>query len=112
VLATIVPGAVGLSPRGSPAAPAVSAEGPPANAAVEQQYRADSETDLMRLQFGLSPRQATLTAMLFSGRSVKEAAIMLGITEGSARQYLKLIFRKTGARRQADLVRLVSRALT
>jgi DNA-binding CsgD family transcriptional regulator len=89
----------------------VSAEGQPANAAVEQ-YRADSETDLMRLQFGLSPRQATLTALLFSGRSVKEAAIMLGITEGSARQYLKLIFRKTGARRQADLVRLVSRALT
>jgi DNA-binding CsgD family transcriptional regulator len=89
----------------------LSAEGPPANAAVEQ-YRTDSETDLMRVQLGLSPRQAKLTALLFSGRSVKEAAIMLGITEGSARQYLKLIFRKTGARRQADLVRLVSRALT
>jgi DNA-binding CsgD family transcriptional regulator len=87
-----------------------SAEGPPENAAAEQ-YRMDSETDAMRARFGLSPRQAKLTALLFSGRSVKEAAILLGITEGSARQYLKLIFRKTGARRQADLVRLVSRAL-
>ena len=97
--------------QSSVALSSVSAEGQSANAAVEQ-YRADSGADLMRLQFGLSPRQATLTALLFSGRSVKEAAIMLGITEGSARQYLKLIFRKTGARRQADLVRLVSRALT
>ncbi len=72
---------------------------------------ADSETDLMRLQFGLSPRQTKLTALLLAGSSLKEAANVLGITEGSARQYLKGIFRKTGARRQADLVRIVLNAI-
>jgi DNA-binding CsgD family transcriptional regulator len=76
------------------------------------QCQPESKADVVRLQFGLSPRQAKLTALLFSGRSVKEAAGLLGITEGSARQYLKGIFRKTGARRQADLVRIVHNALT
>jgi DNA-binding CsgD family transcriptional regulator len=36
---------------------------------------------------------------------LKEAARRLGISEGSAWQYLKIIFRKTGTNRQADLVR-------
>jgi DNA-binding CsgD family transcriptional regulator len=73
--------------------------------------QAESDAALVRAKFVLSPRQATLTALLVSGRSVKEAAFVLGITEGSARQYLKEIFRKTGARRQADLVRIVHNAL-
>jgi DNA-binding CsgD family transcriptional regulator len=75
------------------------------------QCQAEGEAAIIRLQFALSPRQAKLTALLFAGRSVKEAALALGITEGSARQYLKEIFRKTGARRQADLVRIVHNAL-
>ncbi len=95
------------------APPATSAV--PSNAAdtllAAAQCQAESDAALIRLQFALSPRQATLTALLVSGRSVKEAALALGITEGSARQYLKEIFRKTGARRQADLVRIVHHAL-
>jgi DNA-binding CsgD family transcriptional regulator len=90
--------------------PSVYGNGP-APIAVPAQPLAACEEDLLRQRFGLSPRQANLTALLLSGRSVKEAATALGVTEGSARQYLKLIFRKTGARRQADLVRLVSCAL-
>jgi DNA-binding CsgD family transcriptional regulator len=70
-----------------------------------------SEIDGMRLSFGLSPRQAKLASLLLSGRSVKEAAHTLSITEGSARQYLKVIFRKTGACRQSDLIRIVHSAL-
>jgi DNA-binding CsgD family transcriptional regulator len=93
--------------------PAMSAEPSDAgNTPLDpRQCPAESEAALMRRQFGLSPRQAKLTALLFSGRSVKEAACALGITEGSARQYLKEIFRKTGARRQADLVRIVHSVL-
>jgi DNA-binding CsgD family transcriptional regulator len=37
---------------------------------------------------------------------------VLGITESTARQYLKIVFRKTGTRRQSDLVRLVGNAMT
>ena len=43
---------------------------------------------------------------------MKEAAALLGIAENSARQCLKIIFSKTGIRRQADLVRVLGNALT
>jgi DNA-binding CsgD family transcriptional regulator len=46
-----------------------------------------------------------------TGRRIKEIAPILEITEGSARQYLKRVFKKTGTRRQADLVRVVGEAL-
>lgn len=97
--------------RSTPSPVAISRVRSDGGAVAPDQCRAESETDLMRLQFGLSPRQTKLTALLLSGRSIKEAADALGITEGSARQYLKGIFRKTGARRQADLVRIVFNAL-
>jgi DNA-binding CsgD family transcriptional regulator len=71
---------------------------------------ADQEA-MLRL-FGLSPAQARLAALLVSGHSVKEAAALLGIAENSARQCLKIIFSKTGIRRQADLVRVLGNALT
>lgn len=67
--------------------------------------------DRLRLTFALSPAQARLAARLFRGDRLKEAAGQLGITEGSARQYLKAIFAKTGAKRQADLVRLIGGVL-
>jgi DNA-binding CsgD family transcriptional regulator len=71
---------------------------------------ADQEA-MLRL-FGLSPAQARLAALLVSGHSVKQAAALLGIAENSARQCLKIIFSKTGIRRQADLVRVLGNALT
>lgn len=71
-----------------------------------------SEQDILKRNFGLSPAQARLTMLLMTGQSVKDIAAGLGITDGSARQYLKLIYRKTGTRRQTDLVRIASHALT
>jgi DNA-binding CsgD family transcriptional regulator len=61
--------------------------------------------------FALSPTQARLTTLLMTGRSVKEIAPMLGLAEGSVRQYLKRIFAKTGTNRQVDLIRVVGHAL-
>jgi DNA-binding CsgD family transcriptional regulator len=61
--------------------------------------------------FDLTPAQARLAALLYDGASVKQAASSLGITEGSARQYLRRIFARTGTNRQVDLVRRVNRAL-
>jgi DNA-binding CsgD family transcriptional regulator len=75
--------------------------------------RRPADCDQLKLQtvFALSPAQARLAALLFDGRSVKDAAHELGITEGSARQYLKKVFEKTGARRQLDLIRVIEGAL-
>lgn len=61
--------------------------------------------DWLRRLYGLTPSQSRLAGLLARGASLKEAARQLSITEGSARQYLKIIFRKTGTNRQADLVR-------
>lgn len=72
--------------------------------------KVDQET-LQRL-FRLAPSQAKLLALLVGGDQIKSAAAKLGVTEGSARQYLKKIFEKTGARRQMDLIRLADRALS
>ena len=73
--------------------------------------RSAPDQDQLQLIFALSPAQARLASLLFGGERVKQAAARLGITEGSARQYLKAIFAKTGARRQADLVRVIGEAL-
>jgi len=76
----------------------------------DSQKDIDQET-LQRL-FRLAPSHAKLLALLVGGDQIKAAAAKLGVTEGSARQYLKKIFEKTGARRQMDLIRLADRALS
>jgi DNA-binding CsgD family transcriptional regulator len=69
--------------------------------------------DYVKLQscFALTPAQARLATLLFNGKTVKEAARDLGITEGTARQYLKTVFQKTGTNRQIDLIRAIEGAL-
>lgn len=57
--------------------------------------------------YGLTRAEARLAVRLAEGRSVSEAAEMLHIQVGTARQHLKRIFSKTGARRQAELIRLL-----
>lgn len=68
-----------------------------------------ADCDHLKLQtyLALSPTQARLAALLFDGKSVKDAARDLRITEGSARQYLKRVFEKTGVKRQLDLIRAI-----
>jgi DNA-binding CsgD family transcriptional regulator len=66
---------------------------------------------VLQSQFGLTPAQARLTGLLLTGRSVKDIAAALGITDDSAREYLKRIYRKTGTHRQTDLVRVAAEAL-
>jgi DNA-binding CsgD family transcriptional regulator len=55
----------------------------------------------------LSPAEAELTTRLVSGLSLKQAAAALGVRDNTARSHLKRVFVKTGARRQAELVRRV-----
>ena len=63
---------------------------------------------LLQAEFKLTPAQARLAALIHDGASVKQAAMQLGITEGSARQYLRRIFAKTGTNRQIDLIREIA----
>lgn len=69
--------------------------------------RAGFEADALQL-FGLTPAEARLAFVMAGGANAKEAARALGITPNTARTHIKRIFEKTGARRQADLPRLLS----
>ena len=59
--------------------------------------------------FQLSPAEARLALSLASGATLAEAAGVYGVCVATARAQLKAIFHKTGARRQAELVLLISR---
>jgi DNA-binding CsgD family transcriptional regulator len=67
----------------------------------------ETRAELLQRLYGLMPSQARLADLLATGCSLKEAAKQLDITPVSARQYLKLIFQKTGTHRQAELVRKI-----
>jgi DNA-binding CsgD family transcriptional regulator/PAS domain-containing protein len=62
-----------------------------------------------RLQalFGLTAAQAALAVEILAGDGIQAAADRLGITRATARSHLARIFEKTGARRQAELVRML-----
>jgi DNA-binding CsgD family transcriptional regulator len=59
--------------------------------------------------FDLSPAEARLAQKLARGRSLEEASQSLEIKLSTARSQLAAIFQKTGTRRQARLVALLSR---
>jgi DNA-binding CsgD family transcriptional regulator/PAS domain-containing protein len=57
--------------------------------------------------FGLNVMEAALALQLVQGRTLAQAAPLLKLSEQTTRAYSKQIFAKTGAHRQADLVRLI-----
>ncbi|MGR7995496.1 helix-turn-helix transcriptional regulator [Xanthobacter sp. ZOL 2024] len=59
---------------------------------------------VIRGAYGLTTGEARLAALLAGGRSVKQAAAELGLTEGTTRFVLTRIFQKMGIHRQAELV--------
>ncbi len=65
-------------------------------------------TLLARL-YNLTPAEARLAASFAETTSLKASAEVLGITEGTARQYLKRIFQKTDTKSQAELMKLLVR---
>jgi DNA-binding CsgD family transcriptional regulator len=62
--------------------------------------------DVVTMLFDLTPTEATVFTRLADGNTVAEAALALGIGEGTVRTHLHRIFAKTGTRRQAELVKL------
>jgi DNA-binding CsgD family transcriptional regulator len=65
--------------------------------------------DIAELQarFGLTRRQANLTALLAQGNTLSQAGKALGIAMETVRWHLREIFERTNTHRQIDLVRLV-----
>ncbi|HEY8564681.1 MAG TPA: helix-turn-helix transcriptional regulator [Beijerinckiaceae bacterium] len=57
--------------------------------------------------FGLTAAEAAVAAEILSGDGLRATSRRLGILPSTARSHLDRIFRKTGTRRQAELVRLL-----
>lgn len=64
---------------------------------------------VLRERFRLTGRELELATHLVAGRSVAEAAETMRLSVGTARQHLKAVLAKTGTRRQAELVALLTR---
>lgn len=58
-------------------------------------------------QFALSPAETQVLAQLMDGATLAEAAARLGVARSTVKSQLEAIHGKTGARRRAELVRLV-----
>lgn len=80
-------------------------------AARQLAYVRTADRRLLEERLELSPAQAQLAALLYDGKNLRHAASRLGITEGSARQYLRRIFARTGTNRQVDLIREIARTM-
>ncbi len=70
-----------------------------------------SDPRLLMTLFGLTDREATLTALLADGYRLHDAAGQLGIVRETARTHLARALDKTATKRQTDLVRLALAAV-
>lgn len=60
--------------------------------------------------YNLTPREMTVLSTVIENPSVSGSADILGLSGETIKSHLKSIFRKTGATRQADLIKLVAGA--
>jgi DNA-binding CsgD family transcriptional regulator len=65
---------------------------------------------LLQEQFGLTRAQAALAVEILEGDGIQAAADRLLISRATARTHLAQIFEKTGAHRQAELLRIITAA--
>jgi DNA-binding CsgD family transcriptional regulator len=66
-----------------------------------------NEEALCRL-YGFTHAEARLSGLLLRGATLGEASRQLGVSINTARTHMKRLFAKSGARRQADFVRLLA----
>ena len=62
----------------------------------------------LRKKFGMTPAEAGFAVEILKGDGIQAAADRLSISRATARTHLSRIFDKTGVRRQAELVRLLT----
>jgi DNA-binding CsgD family transcriptional regulator/PAS domain-containing protein len=68
-----------------------------------------SPTQLVQDLYGLTPAETHLALLLLGGHNMREAAAVLGVSHNTAHSQLGSVFRKTGAKSQAELVRILLR---
>ncbi|MGA0570491.1 helix-turn-helix transcriptional regulator [Variovorax sp. VNK109] len=68
-----------------------------------------SRTQVLQRRYGLTLAEVRLASCLMDGLTLRESAEQLGLTYGTARTRLKLVFGKTGTHRQAELVGQLTR---
>lgn len=78
--------------------------------AVLTLFRVDAES--LASSFALTPAEARIAAQLMLGLAAKSIAQQLGIAVSTVRSHTQDLFDKTGAHRQADLVRRLLLAST
>ncbi len=86
-----------------------AAEGTPCAMVIlhDPEERPAPRTVALRLLYRLLPSEIRLADSLVAGHDVKQAAARMRITENSARTLLKSVFRKTGVKSQAGLLRTI-----
>ena len=65
------------------------------------------DPDVVTRTLGLTPAESQVAVWLADGKSVRDMATAMGLTEGTIYWHLKQIYRKLPISRQVDLVRLV-----
>lgn len=74
---------------------------------TDPQAEVRAPVERLQQRYALTRSEARLAAGLMQGLSLRAAADKAGLTYETARWYLKSTFQKTGASRQADLIRLL-----
>jgi DNA-binding CsgD family transcriptional regulator/PAS domain-containing protein len=77
----------------------------------DPQAKENASQQMLAELFGLTPAEANLAIKLARGMSLAEVSAEQNISQHTARAQLKSIFAKTGASRQAELVRLVLKSV-
>lgn len=67
--------------------------------------------ELFVRRYGITPAECRVLFLIVQGMTIQSAATTLGISLETVRTHLKHLLAKTGAQRQADLVRLAMSAL-
>jgi DNA-binding CsgD family transcriptional regulator len=75
---------------------------------VIRSQNADSLVEVVR-QHGLTRSEARIASLLVQGYSLAKVSELMGVSRETVRTHLKSVFAKTGTKRQAELVILLSR---
>lgn len=71
----------------------------------------ESRREILRRRFEFTPAELRLAEQLMDGQNPARAALNLGVSIHTVRTYMKRLYRRTGERTQATLVRALLQAL-
>jgi DNA-binding CsgD family transcriptional regulator len=75
---------------------------------TDPEQRMATSAEILQLLFELTRAESRLAIALLDGKSLHEAAELIGVARETVRSQIKSIFQKTGTQRQGELIRLLS----